>query len=74
MDGLASWVGEELEEGIVMKPVGEGQAMVDWIMEDKNRTVLRRGNKEQLPALQVKLAETGLFDSIPTVVTEFLLL
>lgn len=53
MDGLVSWVGEELE-GLVMEPVGEGQDRVDWIMEDKSRTVLRRGNKEQLPTPQVK--------------------
>lgn len=54
MDGLASWVGEELEESLVMKPVGEEQDMVDWIMEEKSRTVLRKGNKEQLPTPQVK--------------------
>lgn len=54
MDGLATWVGEDLQEGLVMKPEGEEQDMVDWIMEDKSRTVLTRGNKEQLPAPQVK--------------------
>lgn len=53
-DGLASWVGEELEGRLVIKPVREEQDMVDWMMEDKSRSVLRRGNKEQLPAPQVK--------------------
>lgn len=55
MAGLASWVGDELQEDLVMKSLGEGQDMVDWITEDQSRRVLRRGNKEQLPTPQVKL-------------------
>ena len=49
VDGLASWVGGDPEEGTVMKPAGGRQRMVDCVEENESRTVLRRGNKQQLP-------------------------
>lgn len=52
MDGLASWVGGDPEEGMVMKPAGGGQCKVDYVEENESRTVLRRRNREQLPTPQ----------------------
>lgn len=68
-DGLPRWVGEDPEESKVMKPA-EGQRMVDCVEENESRTVLGRGNKEQLLMPQVKPVETGLlFGHPPAVVT-----
>jgi len=60
VEGLASWVGRDLEEGWVMKLAGGGQRMVDCVKENESRTVLRRGNKKQLPTPQVMPLETRL--------------
>lgn len=48
MDGLACWVGGDPEEGMVMKPAGGGQRKVDCVKDNESRTVLERGNREQL--------------------------
>lgn len=69
MDGLASWVGGDPEEHVVMKPAGEEQRKVNCVEENESRTVLGRGNTEQLLTPQVKPVETGLFECPPAVVT-----